>query len=294
VEAEVSIRLVVTEAGVQVADAIVDEPQALLGSAAHCDVRLGPDRVAPEQLAFEARSGAIYAQLRAIRPPVLLNRSPFHSGRLRDDSVLSVGTLEIRATLEQRYHSQKQSSEKKVQPIHVALIVLTAVVLVGAILKLNKKSAIAEAPRAPALFTEQVAGCPETSGEGALSAGYELLTQADSKRERAPFLPEEGLDAVPLYRTAAACFEAGKDLIAAKQARGTADALQKFVERDYHLHQVRVYRATESADFDLLAAETKVLSGYVKNSPGPYAAWLDQLSRDLEAEHGAAKKKKKK
>jgi hypothetical protein len=292
VEAEFSIRLVVTEAGQTVADAIIDEPQALLGSAAHCDVRLGPDKVAPEQLAFEAKSGHIYAQLRAIRPPVLLNRSPFHSGKLRDDSVLSIGTLEVRATLEQRYHSSKQSSEKKVQPIHVALVALTVVVLVGAILKLNKKAAIAEAPKAPALFTEQVAPCPETGGEGALSAGYELLAQADSKRERAPFLPEEGLDAVPLYRTAAACLELGKDLITAKQARTTADALQAFVERDYHLHQVRVYRASESADFDLLAAETKVLSGYMKNSPGPYAAWLDQLGRDLEAEHSADKKKK--
>jgi hypothetical protein len=293
VEAEFSIRLVVTEAGQPVADAVIDEPQALLGSAAHCDVRLGPDKVAPEQLAFEAKSGVIYAQLRAIRPPVLLNRSPFHSGRLRDDSVLSIGTLEIRATLEQRYHSAKKTSEKKVQPIHVALVVLTMVVLVGAILRLNRKTAIAEAPRAPALFTATTAQCPEASPDAALSAGDELLVQADLKRERAPFLPEEGLDAVPLYRSAAACYELGKDLVGAKQARGAADALQAFVERDYHLHQVRVYRATESADFDLLATETKILSAYVKNSPGPYAAWLDQLSRDLEAARAEELKKTK-
>jgi hypothetical protein len=289
-EADFSIRLIVTEAGQTIADAIVDEPTALLGSAAHCDVRLGPDKVAPEQLAFEARNGAVYAQLRGVRPPVLLNRSPFHSGRLREDSVLSIGTLEVRATLEHRYHSGKKSNEAKIQPIHVALIALTAVALVVAVLKLNKKSQVVSAPVAPVLFSAQAPSCPEQAGDSALSAAYELLVQANGKRERAPFVPEDGLDAVPLYRTAASCYEAGGDVRSAAEARGIADTLQAFVERDYHLHQVRVYRASVAADFEMLASETSILAAYVKDSPGEYASWLDQLSRDLEAERGNRKK----
>lgn len=293
-EAELSIRIIVTDNGQPVADAIVDEPHALLGSAAHCDVRLGPDRVAPEQLMFELRNGAVFAQLRAIRPQVLLNHAPFHNGRMRDDTVLTIGTLEIRATVEQRFHAAKKNSENGVKPTFVASVALLMVLVVLAVFKLTQKPPRPKAPPAPALFADVTPTCPEQEGDAAIPAAFELLAQAESKRERAPFLPEEGLEAVLRFRAAAACFEVAGELAEAKAAQKSANNLQALVERDYHLHQVRLYRAIVSSDFNLLRAETAVLAEYVKNVPGPYGEWLDNLQRDLEVANGEKQKKKNK
>jgi hypothetical protein len=122
----------------------------------------------------------------------------------------------------------------------------------------------------------------------------ELVAQADAKRERAPFLPEEGLLAVPLYRTAAQCLELGEKPFDAKSIRARAKHLEARVQRDYHLHQVRVYRAIASSDAALLARETAVLGAYLKGGTSAYAAWLDHLQRDLEVEASKKIKKQKK
>jgi hypothetical protein len=293
VEAEQSLHIVITDAGRPAADVLVDNSQVLVGSASHCDVRLGPDRLAKEQLMFELRSGYVFAEVRASRPQVLLNLSPFHSGRLRDDAVLTIGTLEIRARPEQRYNAGKKHDKEGVKPTFVATLFLLCVLFVVAVMKLSRNDAQAEAPLAPALFTAEDKPCPEQSEEGALSAALELIAQADGKRERAPFLPEEGLLAVPLYRTAALCLDIVKAERDAKIVRGRAHALQSRVERDYHLHQVRVYRAIASSDAALLAREAQVLSAYLKGGQSAYGAWLDALARDLEVEASKNKKQKK-
>jgi hypothetical protein len=292
VEAEQSLRIIITDAGRPAADVIVDGAQALLGSAAHCDVRLGPDRVAPEQLMFEQRNGFVFAELRAVRPSVLLNMSPFHNGRLRDDSVLQIGALEIRVSLEQSVGSAKKNEKKGVEPTFVAMVLLLFVLLGVAVFRLTRDEARAEAPSAPLLFQAKDKPCPEQTEEGALSAAYELIAQAEAKRERAPFLPEEGLQAVPLYRTAALCLDLAKAPEEARDVRKNANKLQAFVERDYHLHQVRVYRALAFNDISQLSRETKVLGAYLKNNTSPYSAWLDHLARDLEVELSETRKKK--
>ena len=292
-EAEQSLHIVITDAGRTAADVVVDQSQVLLGSASHCDVRLGPDKLAKEQLMFELRSGYLYAEVRASRPQVLLNLSPFHAGRVREDAVLTIGTLEIRASAEQRFGAGKKSDKEGVKPTFVAMLFLLGVLFVVALMRLTRTNTQVEAPLAPALFTSADKPCPEQGEEGALSAALELIAQADAKRERAPFLPEEGLAAVPLYRTAALCLDLAKAERDAKIVRMRTEALKSRMERDYHLHQVRVYRAIASSDVALLARETHVLGAYLKGTTSAYGAWLDHLQRDLEVEASKNKKQKK-
>src|SRR5687767_8052930 len=152
---------------------------------------------------LELRNGYVFAEVRDTKPQVLLNLSPFHSGRLREDAVLTIGTLEVRTSLEQRLNASSKSKKEGVKPTFVAMGVLLALLLVVAVMKLSRGGGTPEAPLAPALFTAADRACPEQAGEGALSAAEELIAQADAKRERAPFIPELGIEAVPLYRTAA-------------------------------------------------------------------------------------------
>ena len=45
---------------------------------------------------------------------------------------------------------------------------------------------------------------------------------ADAKRERRPFLPKDGVEAVPIYEQASACFRVGGDPNAASLADRSA------------------------------------------------------------------------
>ncbi len=287
------MRIVVLDLGKIVADVLLDEPQALFGAASHCDVRLGPDKVAAEQLWLEVQNGAVYAELRAMEPQVLLNHTPFHSGRLREDSVLNIGTLAIRATVEATLEDGGKRRATGVKPTFVATCVLLVVLLVVALVRLTRHRGVDEAPVAPTLFTGAEPPCPEASGEAALTVAWELLAQADGKRECAPFVPAAGLEAARLYKTAAACLLAAHDPDAAAEVKRRAARMQSFVERDYHLHQVRVHRALSSTDSELLARETKVLAGYLQND-SEYGRWLGRIERDLQVEASARKKLKKK
>lgn len=272
----------------------VDGVRALLGSASHCDVRLGPDRAAPEQLLFEVHNGQLFAEVRATSPVVLLNQLPFHQGRLLPDAVLTLEKLEVRVVLEQHLVADGKQGEVRVRPAFVAIALLLGAVLTLALVKLSQRRPAAPAPTAPPLFgAEPVYGCPEESPEAARLAAVELAAQADAKRERAPFLPEDGLSAVPLYRTSGACFLRAGDAASARVLGVRADALQRYVERDYHLHQVRVYLAHRAEDVETLAHEARVLSRYLRDPSAPYSVWLDQRQREIEASPKRKPKKRK-
>src|SRR5688572_25664833 len=82
---------------VQVLDVQAD--RALVGSGAHCDLRLSPDEAAVEQLTIEARDDEVYAKVRALEPACRLNGAPFLEGRLTPDSMLELSGVALRVTL---------------------------------------------------------------------------------------------------------------------------------------------------------------------------------------------------
>jgi len=291
---EYTIRIVVSDRGVAGESIAVEGVSALLGSASHCDVRLGPDRAAPEQLLLEVNNGQLFAAARATRPTVLLNQLPFHQGRLLADAKLTIGELEVQASLEQNLLADGRQREARVRPAFVLVTLVWLAVLGLVAWKLTRRERITEAPAAPALFdTRAPLACPEQAPETARLVASEIAAQADARRERAPFLPAEGLAAVPLYRTAASCAERAGDASGATALLGRAKGLQSDLERDYRLHQVRVYLARRAADSELLAREARVLAGYLHDRGGAYSAWLDQVQREIEVQPKKKQPKKK-
>lgn len=263
-------------------DVRIDGTDALLGSASHCHVRLSPDKLAREQLRFEVREGELFAEVRASEPEVTLDQQRFAGGRVPESAVLVIGQLEVRATLKRGLHASAARSGGRPRPM---LLLIGTLLLMAAVLIALPRSERARltAPQAPALFASETEPCPEHEPSSARAAAQEFARIAEAERDRAPFLPDEGLAAVRAYRRADSCFQRAGDAALSAQARRRAGQLQAQVERDYHLHQVRVYLAQRSNDAALLSREARVLASYVKGRSDRYVDWLDQLQRELEA-----------
>src|SRR5688572_20525938 len=95
---ENALRIEVHRAGkVKVVEVQAD--RALVGSGAHCDLRLAPDEAAVEQLTIEARDDEVYAKVQALEPGCRLNGAPFLEGRLTPDSILELSGVGLRVTV---------------------------------------------------------------------------------------------------------------------------------------------------------------------------------------------------
>jgi hypothetical protein len=283
VPAEPIIRIALCERGETTYDVRIEGSDALIGSASHCHVRVSPDKVAKEQLRLEVRDGALFVELRAQKPSVSLNGVHFSGGRLPERAVLQIGRLELRATLEGTAPAAAATGAGRPRPLLLAIGALGLLAL-GLLVIPTGDRGDSDRPEPPALFSDQAEPCPEREPGAARAAALEFERIAGAKRERAPFLPEEGLSAVRTYWRAGSCWQQSGDASSAANARTRGDALRKLVERDYHLHQVRVYRAQRSSDSELLAVEARVLASYVKGRSDRYVDWLDQLQRELEAQ----------
>jgi hypothetical protein len=106
--------------------------------------------------------------------------------------------------------------------------VLGVLVLVaGAYMLLsNDEAPIIGAPaQVPELFTAAATvTCPQSAPDQAKAFASDKFDVAEGKRERSPFAPKDGVEAVQLYDLASACFKVGGD--PAKAAEASLDSRQ--------------------------------------------------------------------
>ncbi|HET9930454.1 MAG TPA: FHA domain-containing protein, partial [Polyangiaceae bacterium] len=252
---------------------------ALIGSGGHCDVRLPPDHVAVEQLLLEIQPGGLFAEARARTPQVTVDGVPFQRGRVLPERDFKVGPITIHAELAQA--KVKKQSEQRVRP---RVLVLAALVLpIGAFMAFNPQNAEADTDykSAPPLFDSTPPACAEQSEAAATSAVESWLRDAEGRHERAPFSPEDAVQAVHLYRKSASCLEKFGRAAPASELRDGADGLAHRLERDFHVHRVRLARALAADDVDAARHEVALLRGYLPRGQSDFALWLDYLDRKL-------------
>src|SRR5262245_11390762 len=78
--------------------AAVDGDRALVGSAAHCDVRLPMEDAAGEQLLVEVGAEALRVEVKSAQPAVLLDGKPIESAILAAGSMLGIGRVRLLAS----------------------------------------------------------------------------------------------------------------------------------------------------------------------------------------------------
>jgi hypothetical protein len=260
--------------------------RALVGSGAHCDVRLAPDEAAVEQLAVESRDDEVFVRVYAFDPPCRLNGAPFLEGRLSPDALIEFGPVALCVRLTELSQGARPA-EKTASGTHPAVQALALVALAfGFYFVLNRMpapdSALSSAEQPPALFTAQPPGCPQADLEAARSLAEQDHQDADNRRERSPFYPRDGLSAVPLYERATACYERAGEHEAARETREAAKSLKQRMADEFHVRQVRIERFIAQEKLDALRHEVLLTAEFVQDKSHPYAHWLSALAREAD------------
>jgi hypothetical protein len=273
---------------------VVDADTALVGSGAHCEVRLPYEQAAVEQLRVEARGANLFAACRSMHPPTLLNGAPFTEGRLLPGSVLSSGATQIRVELggAAAGAGARRRAERRSSPLVYVLGIVGFPLSFYVLLTIEPPAAdLPGAVDPPALWAPAVkAACSESAADTAAALAERERSRAEAARERSPFYPEEGLHAVLLFERASACYRVAGQPDRAQQAERAALDLKRKADSDVHVHHVRLERALATARYEQARREVRILLAFVGKRGGEYAEWLAVLDRMIELKFSGKKK----
>jgi hypothetical protein len=254
-----------------------------IGSAAHCDVRLAPDEAAPEQLSIQAAPEGVRLRNLAAQHPVQLDGAP-----LTDAVVTGAATLELSGVTLSLQLLAAQKPGNKAGPSlakRVRQLGLIACVGLGYYFVLHEEpvaSAFERATTPPELFPElRQIGCRQREKQSADAFAEQQLRAAEGKRERSPYSVQDGMQAVPLYAEAAACFRIAGRREDAHDSGEAAARLASQLQDDLHAHQVRLEWALDRKRWDAAARELLVMRELVAGRNDAHAQWLAAVSREL-------------
>jgi hypothetical protein len=264
---------------------VVDADRVLIGSGGHCDIRLAIDEASIEHLMFQASPNGLYVQALSFDPPPTINGIPFTQGPLPTGAIVSIGNIQFGAGLTEAVATQPKKKERT-SPITV--IALVGILIGGYVtFFVDEPPAKDAAPReAPAIFSPPAATCAQPSREQALALAYERLAGANSKRERRPFFVQDGIQAVPLFEQAAACFQVAGDMASAADAKGAAELLRADIDTDYRTHRVRLEHFLGVQDLAAARREVRLLLQFTEGKQDDYVTWLGNLDRKLKRKLG--------
>jgi hypothetical protein len=258
---------------------VVDAERALIGSAAHCEVRLPGEVAAHEHVEVVANDGAIHFATRpyGLRMHLpLLDGVALVEGRWEKSSTLAVGNVQM--TVEIADLSTTRAKPPVIGPVIGAVSIL-AMVAIGALAR-PRPAGDPPVPPAPTLLPpKEAATCQNVAPDQRQPLAAEKLRVALAKRERSPFVPADGFEAVVLFESAAACFRSASLPNEAREADQMADALRLKLDEDYRIRRVRLEHAYRIHATPVVKRETAVLIPMTAHARGPYTEWLLALDR---------------
>jgi len=271
----------------------VDSATALVGSGSHCEVRLPPEDAAVEQLRLSNDAAGVFGQVRSLERNVTLNGVPFVEGRLLPGSVLAVGRVELTVAVVETLVARGQAKQKRDSSRSASYALGILGFPLGFYLLLSQSSSDAALPsevEPPPLFAAASSvQCPETEHGAALAVAAEERRRAETARERAPFSGQDAVNAVLAFRRSAACFTLADSLERAGDSVRQADALERDVQTEFHVHRVRLERALATKNYEDARTEVRLLLSYIGRHSGAYANWLSSLDRRIELKFSGKK-----
>jgi hypothetical protein len=265
----------------------VDGERALIGNGAHCDIRLPLDQAAHEHVAVEVIGGTVRLETKAFEPPATVNGMPFTNMPITPDVPLKIGSTRVFIALGDAAFDGGPVVQKKTEQTSPLMKVLAVFVLVaGAYMLLSDDAPqMAAAPaEAPELFpATATVTCPQSAPDQARAFAADKFDVAEGKRERSPFAPNDGVEAVQLYDLASACFKLGGDQARAAEAATDAKQLRASITQDFRARRVRLEHLLAVGDLDLARNDVKVLRALTEGKQGKYVEWLRQENQMLKA-----------
>jgi hypothetical protein len=262
----------------------VDGERALIGNGAHCDIRLPLDQAASEHVAVEVVGGTVRLETKAFDPPATINGMPFTNMPISPDVPLKIGSTRIFITIGELALDGGPVLQKKAEQTSPLMKLLAVGVLfAGAFMLLSGDDAgTGEAPsQAIDLFTQTPATCPQATPDQALALANDKFDIAQGKRERSPFAPKDGVQAVELYKVAAACFRVGADPRSADEADQAAQQLSTSLTQDFRARRVRIEHMLAVGDYEIARHDVQILRSLTEGKSGAYVQWLQQQNTML-------------
>lgn len=275
---------------------VVEGDRALIGSAAHCELRLPLQAAQPEHVELRQQLGSIWAKSLSFQPPPLLNDASFGEAPVATGSSLRVGPIRIWVSLDEQGADgvRVKSSQRKTSPVVLVGGPLMMIGLLSVVLRDIGGTSISRGPpeAPPALWGDPVTACPRPDPRQATALASEKLILARSKRERRPFSARDGVAAVPLFEEAEACFRTAGDAEMATNAKEAAQRLRTEINLDYRTHQVRLDHALSIEDWATAFREMEALLALTEGKSGAYVSWLSIQHRALRIQIDQARKEK--
>jgi len=265
----------------------VEAERALIGSGAHCEIRLPVDQAAVEHILVQVGAGGVFVQALSFEPPPTIGGVPFTQAPLPADAILGVNQTQMLVSIAGDAVGAGSSKEKKGQtnPMLIIAAMAGACLLAWMFLSGEDDQRRVEPQEFPKLWDQSTPTCDKTAND-ALAFAQEKRVVAESKRERRMFHVKDGVDAVPLFETTAACYDKAGDRADADQMRETANQLRKELDDDYRTHRMRLQHAMGVKDYETARREVRTLIDMTEGKEGPYVTYLHIIDRDLKQKLG--------
>jgi hypothetical protein len=264
---------------------VVDSDRVLIGSGAHCEIRLPATEAEVEHVLVTFLGGGVFATARALSPPPTINGSPFTQAPLLAESMLGVGQVQMTIGVVEVAENANVIKKKQEKTSPMTYLLAAVAVPLSLYIILDDPPADTTAkdkPKdVPALWAGAAPGCAQRAADQALALAREKRVLAEGKRERSPFHVQDGVAAVPLFRAAAVCYKNAEDAGASREMEASAERLKKALEEEYRAHQMRLEHAIEVRDLRTAQREVRVLLAMLQGQTGPYVVWLSNLDRRL-------------
>jgi hypothetical protein len=280
-----SLKLTVIRPNSRVEELLVHSTRLLVGTGAHCDVRISGPGAGHEHLVIELLDGGLVAHARHVAPPPLHAGQPLIRAALGNDAEISVAGTHLRVTVVDAAKGAKRGQARKMlTSVFCSLAVLALPGLVYATLRQPGEPPIGPPPsEVTPLFDKVSAACPVTAPDQAGASAAALRAVAELQREQHPFAVSDGLASVSSFDAAAACYTRAGQRDEASAMAAARDALRQRIEDDYRVHRVRIEHALDEGEDRMALREVRVLKRMTAGRHGAYISWLDTVERRLNA-----------
>jgi hypothetical protein len=279
---ETRLRFLIERPDLEPDELDVDAAQALIGSGAHCEVRLDAKDAAAEQLLVSATATELTAIIRSVSPPTLLEGAPFARGPIAEGAVFTIGACRVRVHRQRAEASARvAASERRPGKLLLAALgLLLAALGVTLLIGPTPTGALPPRPGIPPLYSPSEAQpCARTAPDQAQRLGNELWEAALLKQERSPYYLKDAMAAVILFQRAAACFERAAAPASVARSEREFERLLLQLAADYHRHHVLLERALEQNDWRTLQREAAALCDLLGDRHPEYTNWLGNVLR---------------
>jgi hypothetical protein len=266
----------------------VNSTRLLVGSAAHCEVRIDDGDAAPEQLVLEIVDEVIVARSRSRQHGILIDGLPFAEGTIQPSTTIQLGKTRLKidylcsTSLTPSDHARRNKPNGWVYGLAGLGFPLAFYLIFNGP---NTASTVTKPVDPPRLFRETTEICSTSvATEAKIAAEGELLL-AVAMRERAPFHPEDGITAVTHYEIAAACFRTAQELELAAQVSADASALRKNVQESFHVHRARLDYALSTQRYDRARTEIRALLAFLGTPQSEYKTRLKWMDHQIQLKH---------